>query len=210
MTTTTTKRKNQTSPIGEVKFGSIQKPSTKFKADGEYNVQLLLTKEAAAPFIKQIQEWTKEAKEELAKEDPKVKKFKEYLPYSDDTDAEGNETGFIVFKFKQNATYKDRKTDEIRNVTIPCFDAKGKPLSEEVRVGRGSKVKVAFRPRPIKIGTASQYGVQLSLQAVQVIELVEWGNRDAKGFGFGEEDGYTAETPLDNAGATDDAGDGDL
>jgi hypothetical protein len=212
MTTTKTNRKNYTTPAGEIKFANIQKPSTKFNADGVFDLQLVMTKEAAAPFIKQIEEWTAEAKAALIKEDPKVKTFKPYLPYQDDADAEGNETGLIVFRFKQLATFKDKKTEEIRNVTIHCFDAKGKPISDDVRIGRGSTVKASFRPRHIKITTAKQFGIQLSLQAVQVLNLVEFAARDAKNFGFGQEDGYAAETPLETAssnGDSDDTG-GDL
>lgn len=209
--TTKTTRKNHTSPAGEIKFANLQKPSTMFDEDGVYDLQLLLTKEAAAPFIKQIKEWIAEAKTELIKEDPKVKTFKEYLPFADDTDQEGNETGLVVFKFKQKATFKDRKTDEVRNVKIDLFDAKGKPFPDDKKIGRGSTVKAAFRVRPIKITTNKQYGVQLSLSAVQVLELKEYASRDAKGYGFAEEEGFSAEaeanSALENAGSGTEDGD---
>jgi hypothetical protein len=207
--TTKKTRKNYTSPAGEIKFANLQKPSTTFNADGVYDLQLLLTKEAAAPFIKQIKEWTAEAKTELLKEDPKIKTYKEYFPFGDDVDQEGNETGFVVFRFKQNATYK--RDGETRNVKIDLFDAKGKPFPADKKIGRGSTVKAAFRVRSIKITTNKQYGVQLSLSAAQVLDLKEWAGRDAKGYGFGEEEGFSADdeasSSLETAGTDTEEGD---
>jgi len=37
-------------------------------------------------------------------------------------------------------------------------------------------------------------GVSLRLRAVQITKLVEGGSGNAKGYGFGEEDGYKLET----------------
>lgn len=100
-----------------------------------------------------------------------------------------NKDGDIVFKFKTKHEFK--KGDDIIKRTVPVFDAKGKPI--DVNLGNGSIVRVAFQVVPFW-KSVKLNGVTLFLDAVQVIELKEYGgSTNAGNFGFGEEDGYEAE-----------------
>ena len=53
---------------------------------------------------------------------------------------------------------------------------------------------MSFDVSPYFIPGSGAAGIKLRLNAVQVIDLVSGGGRDAEGFGFEKEDGYEAET----------------
>lgn len=128
------------------------------------------------------------------KDNPKKKKqiVKAY-PYTAETDETGDvETGFTIFKFKQNATIK-MKNGETVKVTIPLFDAKGKPLPANVVPYSGSVVKVSYSLRPYFMESTDKAGISLDLSAVQVLELVSSSGGTADQYGFGSEDGYEAD-----------------
>jgi hypothetical protein len=63
-------------------------------------------------------------------------------------------------------------------------------MTEEIAVGNGSDVKVAFEPMPYMVAGTKKVGVSLRLKAVQVIDLVEYGSPATSV--FDEEDGFTA------------------
>lgn len=116
--------------------------------------------------------------------------------------------GDTFFKFKTKSTYTT-KSGDVLNRVIPIYDSKGKPLPKDTEVGHGSIVKVAYSIHPY-YKTKTIKGLTLYLNAVQVLELVERGERDATSYGFGaEEGGYVApavdtvdedEIPFDNEG----------
>lgn len=118
------------------------------------------------------------------------KKIIKAYPYSEETDEEGNETGAYLFKFKQNAEIKTR-TGEIIKVSLALFDAKKNIMTDAIF--SGSEIKVAFTSRPYYMGTTKTAGISCDLSAVQVLELAG-SSAGAASFGFGEEDGYVAET----------------
>lgn len=97
--------------------------------------------------------------------------------------------GDEVFKFKTYSTYTNKQGETFKK-TVPIYDSKGKPLPENVEVGSGSIVRVAYTVNPYW-NNKNMKGIKLYLEAVQVIELKEYGQQDAGAFGFGiEEDGY--------------------
>lgn len=104
----------------------------------------------------------------------------------------GEETGNVVILAKTNATYKDKKgvTKERR---IDFFDARGKKMKSAPLIGGGSTLKLGVTMRPYVVDSSNQVGVTFYLNAVQVIDLVTYGGRDASAYGFGEEDGYEYE-----------------
>lgn len=100
--------------------------------------------------------------------------------------------GDTYFKFKTKSTYKT-KSGEVKDRVVPIFDSAGKPLPKNVDVGHGSIVKVAYTINPF-YKTRKIKGLTLYLNAVQVIELVKRGERDAGSYGFGaEEGGYVSD-----------------
>ena len=83
--------------------------------------------------------------------------------------------------------YKNRETGEITPKTLPVFKKNGEPLEQGVQIGNGSEVIINVTPSPYVVNP-STYGVQLRLNAVQVLDLVEYGARSAQTFGFDIED----------------------
>ena len=96
-------------------------------------------------------------------------------------------TGSTVFKFKTKAqiTTKDGKIIPNR---VAIFDSKGTPMTD-CNVWSGSEMKVSAELVPYYTAMVGA-GVSMRLRAVQITKLVEGGNGNAKGYGFGEEEGY--------------------
>jgi hypothetical protein len=138
------------------------------------------------------------AKTELINEKTgKPKKWLEtpFVPYATDDDGE------IYFKFKTSHLKKDADGNDIRKY-VPVFDTKNKPLGNDVAIGNGSIVKIAYSPNAYHVN-ANVNGLKFFLNAIQVIDLVEFGGGSNGGsFGFGEESGYVA--PVDPADDIDD------
>ena len=89
------------------------------------------------------------------------------------------------------------------------FDCKGKPLVEQLIVGNGSRIKIAFEPYGYDVPSIG-VGASLRLKAVQIVDLV---NAEVGGFGFGEEDGnfvVEANNNNDNTDMSDDEEDEDI
>ena len=142
---------------------------------------------------------------ETAKESPefqnektgKPKKWLEnpFVPYA--TDEDGN----VFFKFKTSHLKKDADGNDVKKY-IPVFDSKNKPISSDVSIGNGSIVKIAYSPSVYHVN-ANVNGLKFFLNAIQVLDLVEYGGGSNGGnFGFGEESGYTA--PVDPVDDIDD------
>lgn len=142
-----------------------------------------------------------EAELEKAKSEMKLKPGRKwskepFMGFKTDKD------GDIVFKFKVPSTIKTRSGEELPR-TIGVFDAAGNPIKGD-NIGNGSTVKVAATLIPFHVSNAVN-GVSLRLNAVQVLNLIEYGQGgSAKSYGFGEEDGYVCEENTVSADANED------
>lgn len=185
-----------TTPIGTAYYAYIFTPDTKFDSNGVYQVNLRMSKKDAKPLVKVIDETI----EETAKSSSSKNKKFASKPYYKATDADGNETGEIEFKFKQKAVINTKKGE--MKMQPKVFDCKGKPLVEQLMVGNGSRIKIAFEPFGYDVASIG-IGASLRLKAVQIVDLV---NSDTGGFGFGEEEGnFVVEANNNNnTGAEDD------
>lgn len=195
-------------PAAECNFPKLTEPDTKFKAEGVYSIQLLLdpSDEAHAKFLAQLKSLQKEAIAEATAENKAAKKKAPKVadtPWSAHTDKEGEETGLIKLNIKRTAS-GTTKAGRPWEAKVDVFDASGKPLPPKVAVWGGSIVKVAFQAVPFN--TAIGAGISLRLSAVQVIDLKTAGQRDAGGYGFGQEEGYTYSEEDQPFGAGDDGG----
>lgn len=174
-----------------------------------------MSAQAAAPIIEQVDKLMEEiraddkvvaAKAEVEKfnKNPKNKKKQaevpENSPYTDAVDDNGDETGEIEFNFGANASGKNKKTGKTWTRTIKLWDSKKKEFKGAV--WSGSKIKVAYTIGTYFINAKVGYGVKLYLESVQIIELVQGGNRSADGYGFGEEEGFEAEETSDDSSDT--------
>ncbi|CDN47544.1 ssDNA-binding protein [Neorhizobium galegae] len=185
------------SPKGAFKFPKLTTPDTKFKAEGEYSVKLIVASDApgVADLIskcdKEAADSLKEAKAN-AKNAAEAKKWEtKYLPYAHVEDDEtGEPTGDVEFKFTMKASGVSKKTGKPWTRKPALFDAKGKPIKGEVEIGGGTIGKISFQIIPYAPTTTVGASCKLALEAVQIIELRQFGDKSASAYGFGEEDGY--------------------
>ncbi len=172
-------------PLGTAQYPWLTKPDTKFNPDGDYSVALTF-RDDDGQFSTMINNAVEQSVAQ-AKEQNSGKKIKETgAPITE------NDDGSITLKFKLKAkvTPKNGESFEQRPA---LFDAKGKPLGMDTKIGGGTKMKVAFEMVPFYTALAGA-GVSLRLKAAQVIDLVEYsGGGDGSAYGFGKEDGYEAE-----------------
>jgi hypothetical protein len=186
------KRQYHISPAGIAQYPRLTKPDTKYKADGEYKVTLVLPAAEAQPLVKLIDDAMVESLKKARMENPtKAKSIKAAAdkPYKAVTDDEGNETGDIKFNFKMAAKVTSKKSGNTWEQKPAVFDAKLRPIPATVNVGGGSRVKVKFEMLLFYTPLVGA-GVSLRLLAVQILDLVEYSRSGAEG--FGAEDGYEA------------------
>jgi len=211
-------------PKAEAVWAFLDKPSDKFNPDGVYTVSLAF--EAGDRDYRALMQTLKaqrdEAFEKWKRDNPKQARGAKAAPISKkETDAEDAETGRRLLTFKMISKGKSRRTGNDYTMSPDIFDATGAKLEHVPPVGGGSVLKVAFETFGAYVASSRQFYLSLQLRAVQIIELVEAGNRSAEYYGFEEEEGYvagagTARFPSgDDDGEagdgydTDDAGDDD-
>lgn len=206
-------------PIGEAVYPHLHKPDTKFNKNGVYKTSVRFTGEAAefmrdlldppadeayAAGLKKYVERsldkisgrpTKKAVAKFKKEAKRV--VKRHTGYTYELDEDGEETDNLIIEFKTTASGTNKKGERwVRE--LPIFDAQGAAVDPGLKVGGGSRIRVAFtfgdEYLMHQTEDLSLAGVARYLEAVQVIELETWAERDAGSFGFGAEDGgFTAE-----------------
>lgn len=171
-------------PKGSLLFPHIYEPETYEGKDVGYTVNIKFNQKETDALIAVIDEELEKAKHSIKLKPGQKWSAEPFMGYREDKD------GDIVFKFKANSHYQT-KSGELHKVTIPVFDAHGKPIKEPLSIGNGTIAKVAYTLVPYWISKVVN-GVKLRLDAVQIIDLKEYGQKDAKGFGFGEEEGFSA------------------
>ena len=174
------------SPKGIASYPYLTNPDTKFNPDGEYKVSLIVAGDDASKAIDFLTE-KHNASVAQAKKENAGKRVKEgELPCIE------NDDGTVTFKFKMKAKVTPKKGDPFEQKPA-LFDAKGKPLTGETKVGGGSTIKVSYEVVPYYTAIAGA-GVSLRLKAVQIIELKKYsGGGNAESYGFGEEEGFEAD-----------------
>ncbi len=162
------KPERKVSPIGEAKWAHVHRPKAPFEGTGDpkYMIDVIFEKGG---------EW-----DPLCKKIMEVSRAKGYAnkPIKPEKDDMDQPTGRFFITFKTAAQFPPR-----------VFDRFGTVIPPEVLVGNGSKVRVAYRENEYK-GLGG--GFNFYLNAVQVIELVEYSGGNATDYGFETEKG-TAE-----------------
>jgi hypothetical protein len=144
------------SPKGKASWPKLFKPDTRFNPDGVYSTGLVVPPKDAKEFQEKIQEV-------FVDEFGQSKLAKASMPWKEDED------GNVVFSFKSK-----RKPMVV--------DSTGKAINEELPVGGGSTIKVAAGLNAYNAG--GRIGVSMYLNAVQIVELVEYSSSP-----FGKEEG---------------------
>lgn len=177
------------SPKGIASYPYLTNPDTKFNPDGEYKVSLIVAGDAASKAIDFLTEQHEVAVAKAKKENAGKRVKESELPFIVLDD------GTVTFKFKLKAKVTPKKGDPFEQKPA-LFDAKGKPLTGEPKVGGGSVVKVSYEVVPYYTAIAGA-GVSLRLKAVQIIELKEYSDGgNAESYGFVEEEGFEASDSL--------------
>lgn len=190
-----------TTPTGTARYPWLNKPDTKWKEEGEYKVDLVLSKKDAKALADRITS----VRDEFYKSEGKAAKKKASLPFADEKDDNDKPTGNVVFKFRVKAKTGDwdRKPK--------LFDAKGHIIKNAPSIGGGTSMKVSFDIYPWNVASLG-VGVTLQPVAAQIIDLVEYdGGGDASDYGFGEEEGFETEDDLEETvGETEESEDEDV
>ncbi len=179
-----------TTPAGIARYPHLNRPDTKFDDVGVYKVNLELSAEDAEPFLKQVEsllaEFIAAKKVELKKD-----KLKLHAAPWEEND------GQVQLKLKVKALGKD-KAGETYSRAPKLFNAAGEVITDNI--GGGSKLKVAVVPYCWYTGTLGA-GITLQPKAVQVLDLVTWGDGgSAVSYGFDVQEAMqaTAKTGTDD------------
>ncbi len=182
---------------GTALWAKVFEPDTKFNPLGDYSINLQMPLADSVAMSEQLDGIVQAKFKEAIKEDPRLKNTLSTQDvcqpvYDRDT---GDDTGNVEFKFKLKA--KVQKRDGTYYEQQPAvLDSKKVPMSKDTLIGNGSKVKVAFEPISYVMSSTKKVGVSLRMKAVQVIDLVEYGNSATSV--FDEEDGYVAPASNDS------------
>lgn len=181
-------------PAGEALYPYLDRSEEyKGKPTGKFSITHKMTEENTNKLITKLEavlEKVKESSEFKGKKWSKTPKM----------GTKETKDGDIVFKFKTNCEI-ETKDGKVKR-TVPIFDAKGKPM-KDVKLGNGSTVKIAFSAVPYH-EDKDDNGFRVYLEAIQVLELVEYGGGNAASFGFDDEDGYEFEEDDDEDRFPDD------
>lgn len=211
---------------GIAKFPYLNAPDTKFNADGEFRIRLVIAddsnqqsgstkgKSIKAMLEEAAQKKYEETKAQLEesfnteKGEKKAKAKKALdalkvadLPIKPVYDDEGNETGEIELSFKMKHKRTDKKTQKTIEQFPKLFDAAGHEFPRKTPIWGGSEVKVAAQVVPFYTAAVGA-GASLRLSAVQIIKLNTSGGGDAGSYGFGSEEGYNVPDGMDDEPTT--------
>lgn len=198
-----------TTRAGEFIWPRLFEPDTKYDPAGLFSVKFKADAAEASRLMKLLEadyEAALEQGREKFAELPvasrkKLKALTEApiaTPVYDDNE---EETGEYLFNFKMKHEVTSKKSGETFKKYPAVFDAKGRPI-KKAEVGSGTVGKVTFEAAPYFNASAGQAGLSLRLSAVQIIDLVAYGQRSASAYGFEEEDGYTHDEDEDEASTT--------
>lgn len=194
-------------PEGVFKFPNVVEPdygTDEYPTpEGEYNVRLVLDQGPANKLLETVQPELDRAIEEAEEKFKKLpvatrKKLKavtvnDLLTEVFDPDTE-EPTGQYEVKLKTKASGVSQKTGKPWTRKLPLFDAKRNPLTgDDLQVWGGTIGKLAYTANPYFIPATGVAGVSLYLDAVQIKELSNGTEKSASGFGFDEEEGFSAD-----------------
>jgi len=183
---------------GKAMWAKVFEPDTKFNPLGDYSINIQIPEADASPMCEKLEGLIQETFKKAVKEKPPLKNSlttQDVMTPVYDRET-GDPTGDVEFKFKLKAKVQKRDGSYYEQQPV-VLDAKKTPLSGDTLVGNGSRVKIAFEPIPYVMQSTKKVGVSLRLKAVQVIDLVEYGNSATSV--FDEEDGFVAPPPSDVA-----------
>ena len=195
------KVERKVSPIGEAKWAHVHQPKSAFKdpktgvvkGDPKYEIDVVFEKGGGWSGL--CQNIISQYKADNYPRYPQGGKYIEsdYGPIKTEVNDQGETTGRFYISFKTGEKFPPR-----------VFDKYGQIISPEVLIGNGSKVKVAYKENHYP-GFGG--GINLYLNAVQVVELVEYSGGNATDYGFETEE--NTDNPFDEPRQEPDGGPGE-
>jgi|GEM_PF-3246665 len=194
-------------PATESLYPAVQRSVNKYNSE-EQEFRTTLVFDANDPYVKETDaRFLALAKDELKKQaadakPQKVAAMKKYAyasPFRPQVDEDGKETGKVLLNLKRPASVTRKRDGKVFNFTVKVFDSAGKPITKDIKIGSGTVMKASFEERPYVVHGTQKFGVSMQLQAVQIINLVEYvpgGNADSFGFDS-EEGGFVQENESD-------------
>ncbi len=189
-------------PKGTLIYPTLIKPDTKFDEAGVYKTKLKVPAAEAQAFLELIEkvqqeELERQITEAESKKKGSGKRVKEAQLPVEEVEEDGQD--YVIFNFKSKASYTDKKTKEVVQRKIPLFDAKGKGLTADLKIGTGTVARISCYVSPYFTALLGA-GVTLRIRGVKILKLVEFsgGGGNAGSFGFDDDDDGDFE--VDNAG----------
>ena len=176
------KAKKYTSPFGKAVYPHLSRADVRFKAEGEFKVDLEVDGTQAEEMKQMLnslaEQSVKEAQEKTGKKNIK----KAQLPFKE-------EDGKTIFKFKMKASGTNTKTGDSFKQRPALFDNQLNPINpEEVNIWGGSILRVSYQPS-LWFTPMLGAGVSLRLKSVQVKDLVEGGSQAGSSSDFDKVEG---------------------
>ena len=171
------KQVRKTTPIGEAKWAHLNAPNAPFKdangnikGDPKYCIDVVFDPKDPLwnAWAKHISDTIKAMPEQTDKKTGEV--MRKQSPLKRELDADDNPTGRYYASFKTSDKYKPQ-----------VFDKYNKPFDPEKMIGNGSKVRVSYVENEFP---AFGGGMNFYLNAVQVLEVVEYKSQNAEAYGF--------------------------
>jgi hypothetical protein len=174
-------------PVGTVEWAHLITPDTKYKEEGQYKLDLIMSSADAQPVIDAIAE-KYDAFYAAQLEETGKSKLKRYdLPWEEND-------GDVKFRFRRKAVIQTKKGPWDRKPSVT--DKNGQEITQ--RISNGSKARVAFE---LHFWNTPTLGVGVTLQPcfVRVEELVEYKSAgDISPFDTEEAKPATVKTGTDN------------
>lgn len=187
-------------PVGDALWAKITEATpSKFNPTPMYSMDIVYDPAEIAEFKAQVNQLLDEYYDEVhaGLNAAKQKTLAKADPFKDHTDRDGNLTGNVVIKTKQYG--QNMKGEPVK---LAIADASGAVIKNfKTLVANGSKVRAKVFPKLYHMGSTNQVGVSFRLNAVQIVELIEY---QAKNDGFDAVDGYKAPETEDKTGFEDD------
>ncbi len=203
-----------TTPKGEIRYYFLNKPKTQFNPEGTLECLLVLTREEAAPLIEQLSAILDETFEEKHSElEAKGKEYKAKAKtlvkaafYKPEYDEEGEETGRLIFKFKQNRIVRNKAGQEFIHKVIHLL-GNGQEFTpgSDFCPANGCKVRLNIEVAPYYTPKDNAVGVTLRPKVVKFLTYVPYaGGVPSDMMGEEDESEFTEYTP--SMGGSEDEG----
>jgi hypothetical protein len=151
-------------PVGDAEWAWLTKPKAPFAGDPNKDPKFMID----VVFDPKDPAWAKWGADFRAAANTLHPGAK--LPIKPYLDDDKRPTGKLYMTFKTGEKYPPK-----------VFDIYGRDIPENVMVGNGSKVRVSYA---MNYYEGFGGGINLYLQAVQILDLVEYKGRSAEAYGF--------------------------